>query len=210
MQPPESSHHRLGAKLRDLRMQRRLSVRTLAAQVNFSPSFISQIESDAASPSIASLEKIAAALGVTLGQLFSSLEHNDTVRTVVRRDDRATYTSTWSQTTVAVLTDCSSERSLSAVELVIAPGGVSSRRPEIRAHDTFATVLAGNLTLSTEAGESVLEPGDSAYLSDGMAFAWANRSDMPARLLLVGTSGHVDLVQDVLAHTSDTLGDGMR
>jgi len=203
MQPAEHSHHRLGAKLRELRTQRGLSVRTLAAMVGFSPSFISQIESDAASPSIASLEKIAAAVGVTLGQLFSSLEHDAAARTVIRRDDRATYTSTWSHSTVAVLADVSPERKLSAVELVIAPGGASSRRPEARVHDTFATVSAGKLTLIMEASEELLMPGDSAYLPAGLAIAWVNRSDAPATLLLVGTSGRVDLVRDMLTPAAD-------
>lgn len=202
MQAAEGSHQRLGAMLRELRTQRGLSVRTLAARVGFSPSFISQIEADGASPSIASLEKIGAALGVTLGQLFSSLEQNASARTVIRRADRTTYTSTWSQATVTVLTDSSPERSLSAVELVIAPGGMSSRQPEARAHDTFATVVAGTLTLIGEGGETLLEPGDSAYLSAGTAFAWANRSETSATLLLVGASGRVDLVQDVLSYGS--------
>lgn len=204
MQPSEGVHQRLGAKLRELRTRRGLSVRTLAAKVGFSPSFISQIEADTASPSIASLEKIAAALGVTLGQLFSSLEQNAAVRTVIRRAERTTYTSAWSQATITVLSDSSPDRSLSAVELAITPGGMSSRRPEARAHDTFATVSAGALTLITDDGETVLEPGDSAYLPAGTAFAWVNQSDALATLLLVGTSGRVDLVRDVLAHTADT------
>lgn len=199
MQAAEGSHQRLGAMLRELRTQRGLSVRTLAARVGFSPSFISQIEADGASPSIASLEKIAAALGVTLGQLFSSLEQNASARMVIRRADRTTYTSNWSQATVTVLTDSSPERTLSAVELVIAPGGMSSRQTEARAPDTFATVVAGTLTLIGEGGETLLEPGDSAYLSAGTAFAWANRGEASATLLLVGASGRVDLVQDVLS-----------
>ncbi|NCC34654.1 MAG: XRE family transcriptional regulator [Chloroflexia bacterium] len=195
----ERAHQGLGAMLRELRTQRGLSVRTLAAQVGFSPSFISQIEADAASPSIASLEKIASALGVTLGQLFSSLEQNAAVRTVLRRGDRASHTSAWSQTTISVLSDASPERSLAAVELVIAPEGMSSQHPEAHRHDTFALVLSGSLALVTNDGIEILAPGDSAYLPSGMAFAWANQSEYPATVLLVGGSGRSDLVQDVLA-----------
>jgi transcriptional regulator with XRE-family HTH domain len=204
MQPSAGVQQRLGARLRELRTQRGLSVRTLAAKVGFSPSFISQIEADAASPSISSLEKIAAALGVTLGQLFSSLEQNAAMRTVVRRAERTAYTSTWSQATLTVLSDASPDRSLSAVELTIAPGGMSSHGPEARAHDTFAVVASGVLTLRTEEGDLALEPGDSAYLAAGTAFAWVNRSDQPATLLLVGASGRIDLLQDVLGHTGDS------
>jgi transcriptional regulator with XRE-family HTH domain len=212
VQPSAGVHQRLGVMLRELRIQRGLSVRTLAAKVGFSPSFISQIEADAASPSIASLEKIAAALGVTLGQLFSSLEQNAAMRMVVRRAERTAYTSTWSQATLTVLSDSSPNRSLSAVEITLAPDGMSSHGPEARVHDTFAVVASGALTLRTEEGDLVLEPGDSAYLAAGTAFAWANRSDQPATLLLVATSGRIDLLQDVLGHSgdSDTLAEGSR
>jgi transcriptional regulator with XRE-family HTH domain len=199
MQPSDSTHHQLGAKLRALRTQRGLSVRTLAAQVGFSPSFISQIEGEAASPSIASLEKIAAALGVTLGQLFSSIEHSAAARTVIRRAERASYTSSWSHSTVAVLADAAPERSLSAVELLMEPGGASSRTPQARTHDTFAVLTEGTLTLILETGETPMSPGDSAYLPAGMAFAWTNQGETPATLLLVGSSGRSDLVRDVLA-----------
>ena len=68
-----SSQRQLGERIRQLRTGRGLSVRTLAATTGFSPSFISQVEHGQVSPSIASLERIATALGVTLGGLFHAV-----------------------------------------------------------------------------------------------------------------------------------------
>lgn len=201
MTQPEPSHYRLGAKLRALRMKRGISVRTFAAQVGFSPSFISQLEADAVSPSIASLEKIAGALGVTLGQLFSSLERNSKARMIVRRDARAIYTSSWSNSTVAVLADPTPERTMSAMELVIAPGGMSSKRPEARPYDTLALLHQGSLVLILESGEEHLDPGDTVYLPAGTPCSWQNRSDGPAVLHLVSTTSRADLVREVIAPT---------
>jgi transcriptional regulator with XRE-family HTH domain len=62
----------LGELLRQLRTERSLSVRTLATRAGFSPSFVSQIELNQASPSIASLERLAAALRVTSGSSSAS------------------------------------------------------------------------------------------------------------------------------------------
>jgi transcriptional regulator with XRE-family HTH domain len=202
MQPSSGARQGLGARLRELRVQRGLSVRTLAAQVGFSPSFISQVEADAASPSISSLEKIATALGVTLGQLFTSLEHHAAARTVIRRAERSTYTSLWSQATLSVLTDSAPERTLGAIELMIEPQGMSSKRLDARPYDSFALVLAGAVTLVLEAEETLLDPGDSAYVPADTPFAWVNRGELPATLLMVGTSGRVDLVQDALSRAS--------
>lgn len=199
MQQSEPNSLRLGAKLRDLRVQRGLSVRTFAAQVGFSPSFISQLEGDQVSPSINSLEKIAGALGVTLGQLFSSLEESVAPRLVVRHDARATYVSSWSHSTVGMLTDPAPERRMAAMEIIIAPGGMSSRRPESRHYDTIALLRAGTLALILDSGEELFAPGDTAYFAAGTAYAWENRSDANATLLLVVMTGHVDLTRDVVA-----------
>jgi transcriptional regulator with XRE-family HTH domain len=193
MPPPEPITHRLGAKLRSLRLQRGISVRTFAAEVGFSPSFISQLEADQVSPSIASLEKIAGALGITLGELFSSLERQRAPRTIVRSTERTAYVSGWSNSTVTVVTDPAHERSMSAMELVIAPGGMSSRRPEARAYDTMAILHRGSLVLVLDDGEQLLTPGDSVYLLAGTPCSWVNRSEDAAVLLLCSAIGRADL-----------------
>lgn len=198
MQRSESSL-RLGAKLRDLRVRHGLSVRVFAAQVGFSPSFISQLEADQVSPSINSLEKIAGALGVTLGQLFSSLEEHAAARIVVRQQERATYVSSWSNSTVSMLTDATPERTMTAMEIVIAPGGMSSRKPEPRLHDTIALLRAGTLMLQLDSGAEQFAPGDTAYFPSGTAFAWFNRSESDAILLLVAVTGRVDFARDLVA-----------
>jgi len=48
-----------------------LSLRAFADRAGFSPSFISQLENGQVSPSIASLEKIAAQLNMTLKDFFA-------------------------------------------------------------------------------------------------------------------------------------------
>ncbi|MFI5185012.1 MAG: helix-turn-helix domain-containing protein, partial [Vicinamibacteria bacterium] len=58
----------VGAHIRQLRLSSNISLRTLAARTDFSPSFISQVENGLVSPSINSMQKIAEALGVTLGE----------------------------------------------------------------------------------------------------------------------------------------------
>ena len=171
---PVSLHTRLGAKLRQLRTERGLSVRTLAARSGFSPSFISQVEADAASPSIASLEKIVNQLGVTLGQFFSSMEAAP--RVVVRRAERAVYSSGWSRSSVEALTDAAPGRKVSVVQVTAEPGGLSGRRPEASPQDTILLVLAGAVALTTDAESLTLAAGDTAYLAQGVPFAWENRA----------------------------------
>lgn len=190
----------LGARLRELRTKRGLSLRTLAARTGFSPSFISQMEVDAVSPSLASLEKIAGELGVTLGQLFTSLE--SAPRTVVHRAERPSYESVWSRSIVEVLADAVPGRKMSAVQVTVAHGGASGKRAEPSPHDTFALVLSGALVLTTDEGRVELCEGDAAYIPEGAAFSWQNRGEEPAELLVVGTEGRTDVVSGLLAESS--------
>jgi transcriptional regulator with XRE-family HTH domain len=187
---------KLGARLRQLRIARGMSVRTLAARSGFSPSFISQIESDQASPSIGSLDRIAGQLGVSLGQLFTSLE--ETPRAIVRRDERITFESSWSRSFVEALTDSSSERQLSAVLVRFDANGSSGKRVAPSQQDTFAYVLSGELELLFEAEDQVhvLQYGDSVYLREGDVFLVRNHRTEQAELLLVSVAGRLDFTTD--------------
>jgi transcriptional regulator with XRE-family HTH domain len=69
----------LGTTIRELRLKRNTSLRTLAAQSEVSVSFLSQVERGEASPSIATLMRIARALDETIGSLF---EHRPNTRLV--------------------------------------------------------------------------------------------------------------------------------
>ena len=60
----------IGAKLKALREQRRLSMRELASLADLSVSFISKIESGKSSPTVMSLDKILDAMDVDLYEFF--------------------------------------------------------------------------------------------------------------------------------------------
>jgi transcriptional regulator with XRE-family HTH domain/quercetin dioxygenase-like cupin family protein len=60
----------VGAKMRALRLERKVSLRGLARQIHVTPSLISQIETGKIRPSVASLYAIASALDVPLDYFF--------------------------------------------------------------------------------------------------------------------------------------------
>ena len=66
-EPPEVN---VGERLRAIRRLRRATLKTIADRAGLSESFLSQIERGRASGSIASLTRIAAALGVNVADLF--------------------------------------------------------------------------------------------------------------------------------------------
>jgi transcriptional regulator with XRE-family HTH domain len=70
MQSSEETRIDVGERLRAIRTLRRLTLRTVAERTGLSESFLSQVERGRANASVASLKRIAAALGVNVADLF--------------------------------------------------------------------------------------------------------------------------------------------
>src|SRR5215467_9274644 len=84
--PEVAAEFDVGERLRTLRRYRRCTLQTVAERSGLSESFLSQVERGRSNASIASLRRIADALGVTMADLF---EPDEMPRPqVLRRDDR--------------------------------------------------------------------------------------------------------------------------
>ena len=109
----------VGARIRQLRLGLGMSIRTVAAKTGFSPSLISQAEHGQVTPSIGSLERVAMALGVSLGRFFSE-PATQAVR-VVRASARRQRTSTWSPVSIEALGPMDGLGRLESVIMTMAP-----------------------------------------------------------------------------------------
>jgi XRE family transcriptional regulator, regulator of sulfur utilization len=176
----------LGDIVRRLRMAHRLSVRRLADKSGFSPSFISQVELRQASPSIASIERIGVALGMTLGEFFGAVDPPPPAiigshpQSVGRRSERVQRLS----------------RAVGAVSvkwhpliITLQPGGASGGKHDARQAEQLAVILKGSLELTLEREIHNLKRGDVAGIAAGTRHSWRNRSKRPAQFLLVTACG---------------------
>jgi transcriptional regulator with XRE-family HTH domain len=186
---PSLTQQAVGEYVRRLRSGRSLSVRELAARTGFSPSFISQVENGQASPSISSMEKIAHALGITLGDFFTAAGGATGSGHILRSSQRQILRSGWSNATVEALAP-SAER-LEPVLIVIGPGGRSGKHPYDHPTEQFAFILEGEVTLTLGPEEHQLAPGDTVMLLPGELRAWQNRGAVPARVLLATARGGI-------------------
>jgi len=176
----------VGNRLRQLRVERKISVRKLAELTDFSASFISQVEHGQASPSISSLERIAAAVGVTLGEFFAVSDRPE-AGLIVRVAARKQLTSSWSNAQIDALAPMASGRRLEPVLITLEPGGRSGKRPHPHAMEEFALVLEGEVHVTL--GEEVhhLHPGDAVTIPPEQPRAWENQGSVPARILVVSS-----------------------
>jgi transcriptional regulator with XRE-family HTH domain len=173
----------LGNSLRYLREQQGISLRALAERTDFSASFLSQIENGQCSPSISSMEKIANALGVTLGQYFLSAKQQKV--NIVRASDRSSMALDWSRAEIASLGSLNSASQFRASMLIIKPGGLTGKHATPSISDEFAMVFDGKVVLKLQDGEQVLERGDSVTIIAGTGRQWRNESESLAEILVI-------------------------
>lgn len=173
----------VGAAIRRLRDARRISLRTLASKCGFSASFISQVELNQASPSLASLERLAHGLGVTIGQLFQDAE--PTTPPIVRTFQRPMLQSGWSHSQIELLGPPGIGHRLEALLITIRPRGSSGGR--LHAHETelFTIVFAGEVQLQIQETTQVLRRGDAITIPSGMLHRWENKSARDVQLIKV-------------------------
>ncbi|MFD2174427.1 cupin domain-containing protein [Rhodobacter lacus] len=80
--------------------------------------------------------------------------------------------------------------------VTLEPGAVASLRHWHLNEDEFALVLEGELVLVEDAGAEAMRPGDCAAWKAGVAngHCFVNRSEAPARFLVVGSRAEVEVV----------------
>lgn len=173
----------LGDRLRQLRLEKRISVRSLAEKSNFSPSFISQIENGLASPSISSMEKIAAALGVALWEFF----HVDAKPKpdIIRAGERLRLNLDWSRAVIESLGYSGEKSQFDAVMVAIEPRGLSGKHGGVAREDEFAFIHDGEVILTLEDDDHILGKGDSVIIPAGVRRRWRNEGAVPVHVLIV-------------------------
>lgn len=173
----------VGEQIRRLRAAQSMSVRTLATRAGFSPSFISQVENGQVSPSIASLERIATALGTSLAGFFAMTKPGNGV--VTRASNRRELASSWSRARIEALASVMEGSRLEAVMVTIAPGGRSGKEPSSHPGEELALVFDGQVLLILGHDTHVLQRGDTASFSSETPHLWENQSTGSAQVVIV-------------------------
>jgi transcriptional regulator with XRE-family HTH domain len=181
---PRLKQQAIGDLVRRLREQRGLSLRGLAATTGFSASFISQLENGLVSPSIDSMERIAATLGVTLGEFFAAVGTAEG-GLVVRAAERVQLPSEWSQATLEALRPMVRGRLTEPLLITLAPGGRSGKHPTAHPREEFAYVIEGEVDLTLGPESFRMRAGDAVTILRGEARRWVNSGQVPALVLVV-------------------------
>ena len=172
----------LGAKLRDLRQERHLSQRELAAQAGVSPNAISLIERNEISPSVATLQRLASALAVKMSYFFEE-ENVFTSIIYVPASQRSALNS--KGVIIAGIGRRLRAQELEPFFIVLAPGADSGRQPAIHTGHEFVCCLQGTAEYEIDGRVYLLNKGDVLLFEAELPHYWRNPTERQVELLLI-------------------------
>ncbi len=176
----------LGHQIRDLRRARRVTIPTLAARIQRSVGWVSQIERGMSEVTIASLHQIADVLGVQVSWFFQpGVAAQERERgLVLRKSQRRQLDFHGSGVHEEILSPTVSGPLL-LVESTFAPGASTGDRDRERRGDEAGLVLEGTLELTVEGQVLTLNAGDSFAFSRKGPHRCKNPGKRPAVVLWV-------------------------
>lgn len=174
----------IGEKLRQLRLQRGLTQEELADRCELSKGFISQVERNLASPSIATLMDMLECLGSSLQAFFSEKATEKTVFApqdmFVKEDEETLMGSiTW-------LIPDAQKNEMEPILVEIGPGGQTSPMPPSEGEE-FGYVLSGSILLCVGEKKTRVKTGSSFCLHPRESHYLSNPGKTRAKVLWVST-----------------------
>ncbi len=171
----------LGNKIKLLRLKNRLTQGELADRCELTKGFISQVENNLTSPSIATLEDIVTALGSTLKELFND-DGNEKV--VFAKDDyfqknNGTSTLTWLVT--------NSQKNEMEPILVELDAGAQTEQDQPHEGEEFGYVLEGKLSLVLGETRYRCKKGDAFYFPSDKVHFIENDGTKTAKFLWISS-----------------------
>jgi transcriptional regulator with XRE-family HTH domain len=176
----------MGQKIRELRLDNRLTLEEAAERAGCTPGFLSQVERNQAVPSITMLYAIAQALGVKVTHFFPKMSPGTKV---VRADARGVFRFEGSFIHYSRLSANFPGRKIECLLVQIDPVDGALPADEFRSHpgEEFAYVLQGTLRLWVGDAVYDLNPGDSLHFKSAVKHRHENPGDKPMIALWVLT-----------------------
>jgi transcriptional regulator with XRE-family HTH domain len=171
----------LGAKVAAARAERGWSYAQLAQRAGLSAAAVHKIEKNGMTPTIASLMKIAAALGKGVSYFVDEPSTPDV--TVVRADERADVYTSKQGLDLKNISGRYGPFQIAGAEAVAEPYANSGPTPMNHPGEELVIVTEGELVFTVDGERHELAAGDSIHFRTRLPHSWANPGDKPARAI---------------------------
>ncbi|MGW7613188.1 helix-turn-helix domain-containing protein [Streptomyces sp. NPDC054766] len=166
---PRHAKLQIGARLRAARQANRLTIEQVADATGLTKGFISRVERDETSPSVATLLTLCDVLSLQIGSLFDSAEVE-----LVRHADAPLINLGGTGVEERLMTPRGQSR-LQMIHSIVQPGGNGgSELYTINCELETAYVLSGTIDLHFSESSTRLEHGDALTFTGGEPHNWSN------------------------------------
>uniref|UniRef100_A0A7C2NTY3 XRE family transcriptional regulator n=1 Tax=Schlesneria paludicola TaxID=360056 RepID=A0A7C2NTY3_9PLAN len=179
---PVTGH--VSERVRALRQQRGWSLEELASASGVSRSMLSQIERNAANPTLAVTCKIAQAFGMSLAE-FVEVPGASSAIVVIRADDEAHLYRSDRDCEIRTLSPLHLEKDVEVYQIRLKAGGTLRSAPHFQGTREFLTVEHGRVRVVSGDDTSDLGRGDSASYRADVPHAIENAGKTEATVFLV-------------------------
>lgn len=163
---------RIGARLRAARQSQKLTIEAVAEATGLTKGFISRLERDAASPSVASLVAVCEAIGLRVGALF------DPPETAVVRAGEGRPISFGAVGAQERLLTPGTQQQLEVIHTELDGGGHGGvELYTLDCESEFVYVVRGDLELVLQEETVTLGPGDAMTFPGRTPHTWRNHSE---------------------------------
>lgn len=169
----------IGAKIKLLRIKNQLTLEELANRSELTKGFLSQVERNLMSPSIATLEDILEALGTSLGEFFSD-----------DRDERVVFTANdyfineQEAYDISYIVPNAQKNCMEPILIRLYPGCESETYGPYEAEE-FGYVLQGKVELHYGKAQYMLKKGQTFYLKGDREHYLKNAGESEAKVIWV-------------------------
>jgi transcriptional regulator with XRE-family HTH domain len=172
----------VGHRLRELRNERGLSIRSLAEQSGLNVNTLSLIENGKTSPSVSTLQQIAAALRTPISVFFES----PTIpQPVVYQEASGRQAVGFTHGTLADMGLGFTRPGMDPFVVTLEPHSHSGDTPIVHTGIEFVYCLEGQIGYEVNGQIYTLDPGDSLLFEAHLPHCWYNNGEAPSRSLLL-------------------------
>ncbi len=173
----------IGEKIKNLRIKNALTQEELANRCELTKGFISQLERDLTSPSIATLVDILEGLGTNLKDFFNETTDE---KIVFSKEDAFEKENDEHRNIINWIIPNAQKNAMEPIHVEIAPGGRTKEMPPHEGEE-FGYVLSGSIILHLGIEKHKVRKGESFYLKPGMGHYLSNEGKTSSSVIWVST-----------------------
>lgn len=175
----------IGPKVRELRLQKGLSLQQLADRSGVSAAAIHKVERNGMVPTITTLMKLAGALNRSVSYFVEEDNDVDKVAALVRHDERKPVFTSRAGLTLENISGPYGRFFVAGAWAMVEASADSGSKPMEHPGEELVYVMAGSLEFEVDGDWYQVGPGDSLHFRTDRPHRWRNPSSRPAQALWI-------------------------